>query len=557
MNCPSHVDDSLLHPTWNQSPPFLASDLTTRQDLSGRANSREHKYGDQANDGVSTYPMHELLEPCADTTKKRPVASLGGEELPRETIHRSLKGLYTSPPQLNDYFLGRVYHAAYFTLHILGTGCFLAVLLCGIKILADHCLGSAPSAAWPEPDSPLSKRAACATNNPGHAKDYNMPLHIGSVFIILFVSFSACAFPLIVLKLPFLRIPSLFLFAARHFGTGVLIATAFVHLLPTAFIMLGDDCLGEFWTSDYPAMPGTIALAAIFFVTIIEMVFTPVRSIVSSSLQQSREREQQAPSNSPTGCSQGTLGDRTPRGEVAQGSDVPMRSLGLLKGRSSSVGREVARMDEAQVLSIERERLGQRTAGATTGKQPEKARTALKLPGTRGLSIELTPEQKHQKAVMQCILLEVGILFHSIFIGMALGVSAGSEFVVLLIAIIFHQTFEGLALGSRIAAIEWRRKVFQPWIMALAYGCTTPFGQALGMILHTLYNPESETGLLMVGIMNAISSGLLIYASLVELLSEDFLSDESWRILRGKKRVNACLLLFAGAFGMSFVGGWA
>jgi hypothetical protein len=72
-----------------------------------------------------------------------------------------------------------------------------------------------------------------------------------------------------------------------------------------------------------------------------------------------------------------------------------------------------------------------------------------------------------------------------------------------------------------------------------------------------LYSPDSEVGLLVVGIMNAISAGLLVFASLVELLSEDFLSDESWRILRGKRRVFACFLVFLGAFSMSLVGAWA
>ena len=85
----------------------------------------------------------------------------------------------------------------------------------------------------------------------------------------------------------------------------------------------------------------------------------------------------------------------------------------------------------------------------------------------------------------------------------------------------------------------------------------TPAGQAIGLITHTLYDPESEVGLLLVGIMNAISAGLLLYASLIELLSEDFLSDESWKILRGKRRVYACLLVFTGAFGMSLIGAWA
>jgi zinc transporter 1/2/3 len=86
---------------------------------------------------------------------------------------------------------------------------------------------------------------------------------------------------------------------------------------------------------------------------------------------------------------------------------------------------------------------------------------------------------------------------------------------------------------------------------------STPLGQAIGIATHTLYSPGSEIGLLVVGIMNAISAGFLVFASLVELMSEDFLSDESWQILRGRRRVYACLLVFLGAFLMSLVGAWA
>lgn len=59
------------------------------------------------------------------------------------------------------------------------------------------------------------------------------------------------------------------------------------------------------------------------------------------------------------------------------------------------------------------------------------------------------------------------------------------------------------------------------------------------------------------GTMNAISAGLLTFASLVELLSEDFLSDHSWDVLRGKNRAFACVSVLAGAFAMSVVGAWA
>lgn len=176
--------------------------------------------------------------------------------------------------------------------------------------------------------------------------------------------------------------------------------------------------------------------------------------------------------------------------------------------------------------------------------------------GASSNSLTAQKQREEQKMLLQCLLLEAGILFHSIFIGMALSVATGTPFVVLLVAISFHQTFEGLALGSRIAAITSLSGT-RSTIMALAYGTTTPFGQAIGLGVHNLYDPESQTGLLMVGIMNAISSGLLLFAGLVELLAEDFLSDKSYETLYGKKRLQACSAVVAGSLLMALVGAWA
>lgn len=166
-------------------------------------------------------------------------------------------------------------------------------------------------------------------------------------------------------------------------------------------------------------------------------------------------------------------------------------------------------------------------------------------------------EAQNKKQLLQCLLLEAGILFHSVFIGMALSVATGTSFMVLLVAISFHQTFEGFALGARISAIRFPEGSLKPWLMALAYGTTTPIGQAIGLAIHTLYDPASETGLLTVGFMNAISSGLLLFAGLVELLAEDFLSDESYVILQGKRRLQACASVVGGALLMALVGAWA
>lgn len=166
------------------------------------------------------------------------------------------------------------------------------------------------------------------------------------------------------------------------------------------------------------------------------------------------------------------------------------------------------------------------------------------------------PEEQ-QRLMLQCLLLEAGILFHSVFIGMAVSVATGPPFVVFLVAIAFHQTFEGLALGSRIAAIHFPKRSVRPWLMVLAYGTTTPIGQAIGLVVHRMYDPMSQTGLLMVGFMNAISSGLLLFAGLVQLLAEDFLTEKSYRTLKGRSRTHAFMAVIAGAVLMALVGAFA
>jgi len=168
--------------------------------------------------------------------------------------------------------------------------------------------------------------------------------------------------------------------------------------------------------------------------------------------------------------------------------------------------------------------------------------------------------QDPQKMFLQCLLLEAGILFHSIFIGMAVSVATGTQFIVLLIAICFHQTFEGFALGARIAnliPIMFDAQSPKPWLMCLAYGTTTPVGQVIGLLLHRLYDPNSEIGLLTVGITNAISSGLLLFAGLVQLVAEDFLADSSYKALRGKRRIEANIAVAGGGLLMAIVGAFA
>ncbi|KAF2191684.1 Zip-domain-containing protein [Zopfia rhizophila CBS 207.26] len=565
MNCPSRTDDILLHPGWNQNPPPFASDLTTCQDLNGIANARELGDADTIRFGCKDAQGIELEERIPQNSGMSCVNAGKGASCP-------LRGPCTCPKTSTgvEYLAGlsgmnhqlpssTFKNWAWWLLSVLCASTFISYItnsnLSNNTMPTQIVLQNTKAATkGSQPALSLAKRASCASGS-GNSGNYNTPFHVGALFIILFVSSTACAFPVLVIKFPRLRIPASFLFAAKHFGTGVLIATAFVHLLPTAFISLGNPCLSGFWTTDYPAMPGAIALAGIFFVTVIEMVFSPSQHICSGSNESmnavSRPTQVEGSKNAPksTERDDAIRPSRTTR-TITDGS---VRDLGPLYGRSSSISRTLSRMGEAN-QRLDQIEFGQGERGQA---DKEESKSVVEDTERNQHGSVLTSEQMHKKEVMQCLLLEMGILFHSVFIGMSLSVSVGSEFIILLIAIVFHQTFEGLALGARIASLEWPENAIQPWLMALAYGCTTPVGQAIGLATHTLYSPDSEAGLLMVGIMNAISSGLLVFASLVELMSEDFLSDESWQVLRGKRRVWACILVFLGAFSMSLVGAWA
>lgn len=161
-----------------------------------------------------------------------------------------------------------------------------------------------------------------------------------------------------------------------------------------------------------------------------------------------------------------------------------------------------------------------------------------------------------KKQSMQITLIEGGILFHSVFVGMTISITA-EGFIILLIAIVFHQAFEGLGLGTRIADVPYPKNSWKPWVLVVAFGTTAPIGQAIGLITRGSYDPNSAFGLIIVGVFNAISSGLLIYAALVDLLAEDFLSEEAQHTLTGRDKTTAFIYVLLGAAGMAVVGAFA
>ncbi|KAI1198353.1 zip family zinc transporter [Nemania serpens] len=433
-----------------------------------------------------------------------------------------------------------------------------------------------------------SEKPACGSGDRGA---YDTPLHVFALLLILSLSTLACGFPL------FSRHSSkgsrrakVVIFLSQHFGTGVLIATAFVHLLPTAFISLTDPCLPDFFTERYQPTAGLVAMISALTVVALESYLTTRGAGHSHAHNHGWDSEDGESEDGELLKSQTNGGFAPKRVTSHRPADIALDDVGASRGLMTDVSPLPERTptavppqangnkpfipnkdihheeededdedddddtDTYEDLELNLNELDPATNGHT---QPLTHHSHQTRASESGLAQEPLAPEEQRRRMLQCMLLEAGILFHSVFIGMAVSVATGPPFVVFLIAIAFHQTFEGLALGSRIAALQFPRSSIRPWLMVLAYGITTPVGQAIGLGVHTLYDPKSQTGLLMVGFMNAVSSGLLLFAGLVQLLAEDFLTEKSYKTLKGKKRRNAGLAVFAGAALMALVGAFA
>jgi solute carrier family 39 (zinc transporter), member 1/2/3 len=161
-----------------------------------------------------------------------------------------------------------------------------------------------------------------------------------------------------------------------------------------------------------------------------------------------------------------------------------------------------------------------------------------------------SPKEQAESYVSQItaiFILEFGIVFHSVFIGLTLAVS-GNEFIPLYVVLVFHQTFEGLGLGTRLASAPWpKSKQNTPYWLALGFGISTPTAIAVGLGVRNTYPPASQTTLIVNGIFDSLSAGILIYTGLVELMAHEFMFSPKMRKAPIRTVIAAYLQMCLGA----------
>ncbi|EEH17011.2 hypothetical protein PABG_07098 [Paracoccidioides brasiliensis Pb03] len=340
----------------------------------------------------------------------------------------------------------------------------------------EHCNGDADNSA------PVS----CERRD----RNYNVPLRIGSLFAILATSGIAVFGPILWARFFNSSLNGVVFTIIKQFGTGIMVATAFVHLLTHAQLLFQNRCLRGL---NYEATTAAIVMAGIFLSFLVEYIGN---RIILARIPDSKPH---------------VHGDAElePNSEVQ--SKIPQ-------------------------------------AKSPNGSDNEPSSTTLTNLGHQHTLVQ--PDDKLSVMVM-----EAGIIFHSIIIGLTLVLAGDSGYISLFIVIIFHQMFEGLALGARIANLK-TTVTASKLTMALMFSLITPVGMAIGLgVLHR-FNGNDRSTIIAIGTLDALSAGILAWVALIDMWSHDWLYGD----LRNSGFVKSAvgfLGLIAGMVLMGLLGKWA
>ncbi|ORZ16904.1 Zinc/iron permease [Absidia repens] len=373
----------------------------------------------------------------------------------------------------------------------------------------------------------VAEQDACSAES---LDDYNMGLRVGSIFIILITSALGTFTPMIIHRIrPYSEgsLQDWILTIGKFFGTGVLLATAFVHLLPEAMDNFSSPCLAEGWKT-YGAFAGVFCMISSFALQLLELAAV---SNVDRLLAQKQDCADEInvdceADNSNHECSNNTINHAV---TITTGRP-PL-------GNTASMGSSATTAQFVYEKNDQRQQEGQNHHHGHVH------------------SAGFLDNENAFKDI-NTIILELGIVMHSIIIGITLANTQMTEFTTLLIALIFHQFFEGIALGTRVNEV-CRGSWVRPFIMGMLYIVMTPIGISIGIGIHSSFNPNSSSSVLSSAILDSLSAGILLYNAYVSLMSLEINHSQEFRKSSASRKCVCFLSMYIGAGIMALIGLWA
>lgn len=163
------------------------------------------------------------------------------------------------------------------------------------------------------------------------------------------------------------------------------------------------------------------------------------------------------------------------------------------------------------------------------------------------------PISSNWKSQSTAYSMELGCVFHSVLIGLGLGVIVNDrhQAIALTIALCFHQFLEGVSLGS-IMILGF--SLWKSALMVLAYAVTAPLGIAIGIAVSSSYNTHGTTAAAVEGTLNGISAGMLLFVAMHQLIGEELTHVEGEK---QRTRVFLFMGIVLGALSMCILAIWA
>lgn len=368
--------------------------------------------------------------------------------------------------------------------------------------------------------------------------DY-LGLRIASIFVILVGSAIGTLLPVFLAKTSRLRVPKLCFFIAKYFGTGVILATAWMHLLSPASDNLRDECLANILPDyDWAMAIGLMTVMVMFLLEIIVSRF----DFGFGSAHGHSHSHGHGHSSTHEHETKGSHDDEP--SSKRQSNDVESATKGNDNANGNGNGSGGNFFDSSRI-PVRRDDVSYPPGGGDhLGHQRD--------------HVEGDEHANYAAQITAIFILEFGVIFHSIFIGLTLAVT--DNFVILFVVLVFHQTFEGLGLGARLGMATWPThgsRRWTPYILGSLYAISTPFAIGMGLVASRSLALEAATSRVVNGVFDAISGGILMYTALVELVAHEFMFNPEMRKAGLGMQLAAYGCVVAGVGLMALLANWA
>ncbi|KAI0028207.1 Zinc/iron permease [Vararia minispora EC-137] len=390
-----------------------------------------------------------------------------------------------------------------------------------------------------------------------------LAIRVAIMLLVFFVSLFSASFPTLTRRARSPSIPPIVFFIGKHFGTGVILSTAFVHLLQDAFDSLRDPRVVA--RTQVGRWTGLIVLGSLLLIFVVEYISTAYVDRLhsyDSAPPSPRAKPTAAPEHDPPHSADGLPDECSPLLPPPAPPHAPTFFAGHHRYESRSEHAEHARASHPRLSSFapaapplctshhHHHHHHHRDGAHTPDDGDEDAYGHAHHHHHHPHEREAVIGRKRQ--IVGILVLQLGIMLHSAVIGLTLSIASGADFASLATAIAFHQLFEGLSLGVRIAALPPDAPPALRAALVGLFAITTPAGIVAGLV--ALRGVDAVSLLLTQGLLSSISAGMLIYAGTAEMLAADFVLDPSLSRAPIRRQALALGAVALGAAGMAAVG---